>query len=206
MGKQWKQWQTLSFWAPKFTADSDCSHEINRHLPQGRKVTTNLDNVLKNQRHHFASKGPYSQSYGFSSSNVWMWELDHKEGWVKNGCFLTVVLEKDSWEFLGQQGDQTINPKGNQCCIFIGRTDAEAEATIFWPPDENSQLFGKDPDAGRLRTGGEGGDRWWNGWMASLTQQTWIWASSVTQWKTGMPGMLQSMGLQRVSHDWLTKK
>ena len=141
MGKQWKQWQTLSSWAPKFTADSDCSHEINRHLLLGRKVTTNLDNVLKNQRHHFASKDPYSQSYGFSSSNVGMWELDHKEGWVKNGCFLTVVLEKDSWEFLGQQGDQTINPKGNQSCIFIGRTDAEAEATIFWPPDKNSQLW-----------------------------------------------------------------
>ena len=79
----------------KMTADGDCSHEIKRRLLLGSKVMTNLDNMLKKQRYHFADKGPSSQSYGFSSSHVWMWELDYKESWaLKNWCFWTVVLEK----------------------------------------------------------------------------------------------------------------
>ena len=90
----------------KITVDGDCSHEIKRHLLLGRKAMTNLDSILKKQRHNFTNKGPSSQSYGFSGSHVWMWELDYKEGWVsKNWCFWTVVLEKDSWESLGLQGD-----------------------------------------------------------------------------------------------------
>ena len=92
----------------KITVDGDCSHEIKRRLLLGRKAMTNLDSILKKQRHNFINKGPSSQSYGFSGSHVWMWELDYKEGWVsKNWCFWTVVLEKDSWESLGLQGDPT---------------------------------------------------------------------------------------------------
>ena len=93
-------------------------------------------------------KGPYSQSYGFSSSHVQMWELDHKESWAsKNLCFWTVVLEKILESPLDSKEIKPANPKGNQSWIFIGRTDAEAEAPILWPPDAKSQLIGKDPDA-----------------------------------------------------------
>ena len=91
----------------KITVDSDCSHEIKRCLLLGRKAMTNLDSVIKKQRHHFADKGPSSQSYGFSSRHVWMWELGHKQGWApKNWCFQIAVLEK-TFESLGLKGDLT---------------------------------------------------------------------------------------------------
>ena len=97
---------------------------------------------------HFANRVPYSQSYGFSSSHVWMWELDHKEGWEpKNWCFLIVVLEKTLESPLDSKEIKQVNPKENQPWIFIGRTDPEAEAPILWPPDMKSQLIWKDPDA-----------------------------------------------------------
>ena len=157
----------------KITADGDCSHEIKRLLLLGRKAVANLDSVLK-------SRDVYSQSYGFSSSHVQMWELDHKESWKpKNWCFWTVVLEKTLESPFKCKEIQQVHPKGNQSWIFIGRTDTEAEAPILWPPDAKSRLFGKRPWCWeRLRAGGEGGDRGWDGWMASLTQWTWIWASS----------------------------
>ena len=102
---------------------------------------------IKKQRHHFANKVPYSQSYSFSNSCVWMWELDHKEGWApKNWSFWTVVLEKTLESPLDCK-IKPVNPKGNQPWIFIGRTDVEAEAPILWPPDMKSRLTGKDPNA-----------------------------------------------------------
>ena len=105
---------------------------------------------IKKQRRYFANKGPSSQSCGFSSSHVWMWELDHKEGWAqKNWCFWTVVLEKTLKSPLDCKEIQPAHPKGDQSWIFIGRTDAEAEALILWPPDVKSWLIGKDPDAGK---------------------------------------------------------
>ena len=105
---------------------------------------------VKKQWHHFADKGPYSQSYGFSSSHVQMWELDHNEGWVlKNWSFQTVILK----ETLGSTSDskeiKLVNPKGNQPWIFTGRTHAEAETPILWPPDVRRWLIRKDPDAGK---------------------------------------------------------
>ena len=91
---------------------------------------------IKKQRDYFANKGPSSPSYGFSSSHIRMWELEHKEGWVlKNWCFLAVVLEKTFGSPLDSKQIKPINPKGNQPWIFIARTDAEAEAPILWPPD-----------------------------------------------------------------------
>ena len=124
------------FLGSKITADCDCSHEIKRCLLLGRKAMTNLDSALKKQRHYFANKGPSSPSYGFSSSHIRMWELEHKEGWVlKNWCFLAVVLEKTFGSPLDSKQIKPINPKGNQSWIFIARTDAEAEAPILWPPD-----------------------------------------------------------------------
>ena len=101
---------------------------------------------IKEQRHYFANKGAYSQSYGFSSSHVWMWELDHKEDWaLKNWCFWTAVLEKTLQSPLDSKEIKPVNPKGNQPWIFTGRTDAEA--LILWPPDAKNWLIGKDPDA-----------------------------------------------------------
>ena len=105
---------------------------------------------IKKQRHHFAHKGLYSQSYGFSSSHVWMWELEHKECWApKSWHFQTVVLEKTLESPLDCKEITPVNPKGNQPWIFIGRTDAEAEALILWPSDAKSWLIGKDPGAGK---------------------------------------------------------
>ena len=105
---------------------------------------------IKKQRHYFANEGPSSQSYGFSSSHVWMWELDHKVGWVpKNWCFWTVVLEKILESPLDCKEIQPVHPKGNQSWIFTGRTDAEAETPILWPPDVKNWLTGKDPDIGK---------------------------------------------------------
>ena len=105
---------------------------------------------IKKQRHYFANKGPSSQSCGFSSSHVWMWELNHKESWEqKNCCFWTVVLEKTFESPLDCKEIQSVNPKGNQSWIFIGRTDAEVDAPILWPPDAKNWLIGKDPVAGQ---------------------------------------------------------
>ena len=108
---------------------------------------TNLDNILKS-RHYCANKGPSSQSYGFSNSHVWMWELDYKESWApKNGCFSTVVLEKTLEIPLDCKEIKSVNPKRNQFWTFIGRTDAETP--ILWPPDAKSRLLRKDTDAGK---------------------------------------------------------
>ena len=105
---------------------------------------------IKKQRDHFDDKGPSSQNYGFSSSHVGMWELDHEECWVlKNQCFWVVVLEKILESLLDSKEIKPVNPKGNQLWIFIERIDAEAEVPILWPPDAKRQLFGKDSDAGK---------------------------------------------------------
>ena len=102
---------------------------------------------IKKQRHYFANKGPSGQCYGFSSSHVWMWQLDHKEGWVsKNWSFRTVVPEKTLESRLDSKKIKPVNPKENHPWIFFGRTDGEAEASILWPPDAKSQLIAKDPD------------------------------------------------------------
>ena len=131
----------------KITADGDCSHENKRHLLLGRKAMTKLDSILKG-RQHFANRGPYSQSYGFSSSYVQMSKLDHKEGWVpKKWCLQTVLLEKSLKSHLDSKEIKSVNPKGNQFWIFIRRTDAEAEDPKRWPPDMQSWLIGKNTDA-----------------------------------------------------------
>ena len=148
MGKQWKQTDFI-FLGSKITVDGDYSHEIKRRLLLGRKAMKNLESMLKSR-----------VSNGFSSSCVWMWELDHEEGWVlKNWCFQTVVLEKTL--------ESPLDNKESQ--IFIRRTHAETEAPILWPFDAKSQLIGKDPDTGKdWGQEGEEDNRGWDGWMASL--------------------------------------
>ena len=127
--------------------------------------------IIVCQRHYFANKVLSSQGYGFPSGHVWMWELDFEESWaLKNWCSRTVVLEKILESPLDCKKIEPVNTKGNQPGRFIGRTDAEVEVPILWPPDAKSQLTGKDPDAGK--GWGVGGDRGWDGWMASPTQWT----------------------------------
>ena len=148
---------------------------------------------IKKQRHYFANKGPSSQSYSFSSGHVWMWDLDHREGWaLKNWCFWTVVLEKTRESPLHCKEIKPVHPKGDQSWVFIGRTDAKAEASILCPPDANSlekTLMLQEIEGWR-----RGGNKGWNGWMASPTQWTWVWANCRRWWRTGKPGVLLSMG------------
>ena len=137
------------FLGSKITADCDCRHKTKRHAPW-KKSYDQPKQHIKKRRHHFGDKGPFSQSYAFSSSHVCMWELDHEESWVlKNWCFWTVVLEKTLENPLVCKEIKRVNPKGNQYWIFIGRTDAEAEAPIIWPSDAKNWFIGKDPDAGK---------------------------------------------------------
>ena len=119
-------------------------------LAPGKKSFDQPRQHIKKQRHYFVDKGPSSQSYGFPSSHVWMWELDYKESWApKNWCFWTVVLEKTLKSLLDCEGIQPVHPKGNQSWVFIGKTDVEAETPILWSLDVKSWLIGKDPDAGK---------------------------------------------------------
>ena len=146
----------------KVNADGDCSHEIKRRLLLGRKVMINLDSILKSRDIILSTKVCWflknCQGYSFSSSHVWMWELDCEESWVpKNCCFWTVVLEKTLESPLNCKEIQLVSLKGDQSWVFIGKTDVEAETPILWPPE-------------RLRAGeGEGDDRGWDGWMESPT-------------------------------------
>ena len=133
-----------------------------------------------------------------------MWDLVYKESWApKNWCLWTVVLEKtleSPWDY---KEIQPVHPKGNHSWVFNRRTDVEAETPILWPPHVKSWLIWKDPE--RLRAGGEGDDRGWDGWMTSPTQWTWVWVDSSSWWWTGRPGVLWFMGSKRVGHDWATE-
>ena len=139
------------FLGSKITADGDCSHEIKRCILLGRKVMTNLDSILKSRDITLTTKVRLVKAmYGFSSSHVWMWELDCKENWAqKNWCFWTVVLEKTLESPLDCKKIQPVHPIGDQSWVFIGRTDIEAETPLLWPPDMKNWLIWKDPDAGK---------------------------------------------------------
>ena len=175
--------------------------------------------LIKKQRYCFPNKGPPSQSYGFSNSHVWMWEFNHKESWaLKNWCFRTLVLEKILESPLDCKEIKTINSRGNHSWIFIGRTDAEAEALILCPPDGKNWLIvgGKNKQTNKQkqtktlmlgkiegrRRRGQQRMRWL---VASLTWWTWVWGSSGSWWWTGKPGVLQSMGSERIGHNWSTE-
>ena len=148
MGKQWKQWQTLLWGAPKSLQMVTVAMKLKEEkLWPTKKSYDQPKQHIKKQRHYFAIKG---QSYGFSSSHIWMWQLDYKESWApKNWCFWTVLLE-NSWESVDYKEIQPVYPKGNQSWILIGRTDAEAEIPILWPPDMGRiDSFEKKPDAGK---------------------------------------------------------
>ena len=142
---------------------------------------------------HRTSSNNIAPHLSFFSSHVWMWELDYKESWAqRNWCFWTVMLEKTLESPLDCQEIQPVHPKGDQSWVFIGRTDVEAETPILWPPDAKSWLIWKDPGAGK---DWERDSREWDGWMASLTQWTWVWVNFRSWWWTGRPGVLRFMGL-----------
>ena len=167
---------------------------------------TNRDRILKS-RHYFANKSPSSQGYGFSSGHVWMWELDYKKSWApKNWCLWSVVLEKTLESPLHCKEIQPVHPKRDQSWVFIGGTDVKAETPILLSTWCKELTHWRGPWCWeRLRAGGEGDERGWDGWMASLTWWTWVWVDSGSWWWTGRPGVLRFMGSQRVGHDWATE-
>ena len=159
---------------------------------------------IKKQRHYFGNKGPSNQGYGFSSSHVWMWELDYKESWtLKNLCFWAVVLEKTLESPLDWKEIQPVHPKWDQSWVFIGRADVEAETPIFWPPDVKSWLIWKDSDAGK---------DWWQeekgmtedemvGWHHRLNGHEFEWAPGVGDGQGGLAGC-GSWG--HIESEWLS--
>ena len=196
----------LSFWGSKITADGDCSHEVKRRLLLGRKKYDQPWQLIKKQRHYFANKGPSSQSYGFSSSHIWIWELDYKESWApKDWCFWTVVLEKTLESPLDCKEIQPVNSKGNQSWIYIGTTDVEAEAPILWPPDAKSQFIRKDPNAGKNWRWEEKGmtEDEMVGWHHRLNGHEFEWAPGVGDGQGSLACC--SPWSCRVRHDWVTE-
>ena len=135
-----------------------------------------------------------------------MWELDYEQSWaLKNWWFWTVVLEKILESPLDCKEIQPVHSEGDQPWDFFGRNDAKAETPVLWPPHETCWLIGKDWCWEGLGAGGQGDDRGWDGWMASLTRWMWVWVNSGSWWWTGRPGVLRFMGSQRVRHDWATE-
>ena len=160
---------------------------------------------IKKQRYYFADKGPPSQSYGLPIIHVWMWQWNHKEGWaLKNWCFWNEVLERTLECLLDSREIKPINPEGNQPWIFIGKTDAEAETPIFWPPDVKS-LTGKDPDA--EKDWGQEETRVIEDEMVGCKNQFngYVWAN-FRKWKMGKPGVLQSKENKRAGYDGVTEQ
>ena len=173
-----------------------------------------LNSIFKKQRHHFANKGLYSQSCIFSSSCVWMWQLDHKEGWVSNNrCFWIVVLEQTLESPLNCKDIKPVNSKGNQPWIFIGRTHAEAEPPILWLPNtkiwKESFYWKISWSWERLRAKGEAGDRGWDGWMAHV--HGWLKGHEFEQILGDCEGRgsltcLSPRGQQRAAHNLVAKQ
>ena len=181
------------FLVSKITADGDCSHEIKRCLLLGRKVITNLDSILKSRNITLRTK------IHLVKAVVFLVVMYGCESWtIKKAEHQRIdAFELWSWRRLESPLDskeiQPVNPKGNQSWIFTGRTDAEAEAPIFWQSDVKSWLFWKRPWWWERLKAGEGDNRGWDGWMASPIQWTWVWTSSGSWWWTGKSGVLQSM-------------
>ena len=189
----------------KITADGDCSHEIKRLLLLRRKAMTNLDSVLKSRDIILPTKVCLVKAMVFPVV-TYGYELDYKESWApKNWCFWTVVLEKTLESLLDCKETLLVCPKGDQSWVFIGRTDVKAETPILWPPDAKNWLIGKDPDAGKTQRWEKGTtEDGMVGWHHWLNGHEFGWNSG-SWWWTERPGVLQSMGLPRVRHNWATE-
>ena len=161
---------------------------------------------IRKRRHHFVNKGLFSQGYGYSSSHVWTWELDYKESWVlKNWCFWIVVLEKTLESPLDCKEIQPVHPKEISPGCSLEGLMLKLKLQYFGYLMQRADSLKRPWCWERLRAGGEGDGRGWDGWMASLTQWTWVWVDSGSWWWTGRSGVLRFMGSQRVGHDWATE-
>ena len=186
----------------KITADFDCSHEIKRHLLLGRKAMINLDKILKSRDITLPANVHLVKGMVFPivicGCESWIIkEAEHH--WIDGfelWCYeKTPEIPWDSMEI------QPVHPKENQYWIFIGKADVETETPILWPPDVVFSHLKRPQCWEWFKVAGEGDDSGWDGWMASAIQWTWVWVSSGSLWWTRKPGILQSMGLQRVVHD-----
>ena len=200
MANRWGTMETVTdliLLGSRITADGDCSHEIKRHLLLGKKSYDQPSQHIKKQRHYFADKGPSSLSYDFSSSHVWMWELDHKECWaLNNWCFWTVALENTLESPLGYKEIKPVNYKVNQPWIFIGRTDAETPVLwpLMWRALEKILMLGKIESSRRR---GQQRMRWLDGITRSIDM------SLSKLWET-VTGVLKSIALQRARQELLS--
>ena len=208
MANTWGNMETVSdfiFLGSKITADCDCSHEIKRHWLLGIKAMINLDSILKSRDITLLTKVCLVKTMVFPVV-IWMWELVYKESWVpKNWWFWIVILEKTFESPLDCKEIQSVHPKGDQSWIFIGRTDAEAETPILWPPDAKNWLIGKDPNAGkdwRQEEKGTTGDEMvgWHHWLHGHEFEQ---ASGVGDGQGGL-ACCSPRGL-RVRQDWATE-
>ena len=161
---------------------------------------------IKKHRHYFANKGLSSQSYGFSSGHVWMWELDYKENWVpKNWCFeLWCWRRLLTAPWFARRSNQSILKLISPGCS-LERLMLKLKLQYFGHLIQRADSFAKTMCWERWSEGGEGDDRGWDGWMPSPTQWAWVWMDSRSWWWTGRPGVLQFMGSQRLGHDWVTE-
>ena len=203
MANRWETMADSILGAFKITADGNCSHEINRHLLLGRKAMTNLDSIIKSRDITLSTKVRLIKAmvlpvimYGYESWTIKKAEhqrIDAFELW----CWKRLESALDCKEV------QPVYPKGEQSWVFIGRTDVDAETPNILATWCEELTHLKSPWCWeRLKAGGEGGDRGWDGWMASLTQWMWVWVNSRSWWWTGRSGVLWFMGSPRVGHDW----
>ena len=203
MGKQWKQWQTI-FLGSKITVDSDCGHEIKRHLVLGRKAMTNLDSVLKSRDITLPTKVRLVKAMVFPLV-MYGCDSDYKESWVlKNWCVWTVVLENTLESPLDCKKIQPVRSEGGQPWDFLGGNDANAELQYFGHLLRRVDSLEMTLMLWGIGGRGEGDDRGWDGWMASRTWWTWLWVNSRSWWWTGRPGVLDSWGRKELdTTEWL---
>ena len=196
MGKQWKQWQTLFWGAPKSLQMVITAMKLKDTYSLEGKLYQPRQHIQK-QRHYFANKGLSNQGYGFSSGHLWMWMLDCEEIWApKNWCFWTVVLEKTLVSPLDCKDIQSVHSKGDQSWMFFGRNDAEAETPVLWPPHAKNWLIGKESDAGRDWVQEEKGTTEDEvvGWYHRLNGHEFAWTPGVVMDREAWRGACDSWG------------
>ena len=202
MGKQWKQWQSLFSWAPKSLQMVSTAMKLT--LAPCRKSYDQPKQHIKKQRHYFANKGPFNQRYDFSSSHIWIWELNYKESWV----WRIDTFELWCWRRL-LRVPWTVRKSNQSILKEISPEYSLMEWCWSWSSSTLATWYKeltpwKRPWCWeRLKVGREGDDRGWDGWVASPSWWRWVWVGSGNWWWTGKPGVLQSMGSQRVRHHWL---